>query len=323
MSASASGAARRSVHGTSDPTLIRVLHFSDVHVQRPVLSAPVVELAGKRFLAGINLWLARGKLFQDTPRKLAALARFARDERITLSMCTGDYTAVGTDAEHAEARRFIEPIRQAASAGLVTVPGNHDLYLHDTLRHKRFEKHFGDCLGSEMPEYIVDGHYPFVRLIGRDLAVIGVNSARPNPNPFSSSGLVPDKQLNALAKVLVDPRVAGRWIIVMTHYGILRRDGQPDAKRHGLDNAEDLIRVCAKPSVVLVHGHIHHRYHHPQAEGRPWLFCAGSATHRGLEGFWLYEIEGATMRAIPGVYEGGEYRLLEAGVVHLQPGIAY
>lgn len=302
---------------------IRVLHFSDVHVQRPILSAPVVELAGKRFLAGINLMLSRGRLFQDTPQKLSALAKFAREQHITLALCTGDYTAVGTDSEHADARRHVEPIRQAALAGLVTVPGNHDLYLHDTLRHRRFEKHFGDCFSSDLPEYAVDGAYPFTRLIGSDLAVVGVNSARPNPNPFSSSGYVPPKQLEALDRVLQDPRVVGRWIIVMTHYGILRRDGQPDAKRHGLDNADELLRVCARPSVLLVHGHIHHRYHHAQAPGRPWLFCAGSATHRGLEGFWLYEVDGPTFRATPGFFDHGEYRLKEDEQVLVPPGVSY
>lgn len=318
-----SPATKYSALGAEHEGPVRILHFSDVHVQRPLLSAPVVELAGKRFLAGINLLLSRGKLFQDTPLKLAALGKFAREQRITLALCTGDYTAVGTDVEHAEARRHIEPIKQAAPAGLCTVPGNHDLYLHDTLRHRRFEKHFGDCFHTDLPEYAVDGVYPFVRLIGRDVAVIGVNSARPNPNPFSSSGYVPPKQLDALGRALRDPRVVGRWIIVMTHYGILRRDGQPDAKRHGLDNADDLVKVCAQPSVLLVHGHIHHRYHHAQAPGRPWLFCAGSATHRGLEGLWLYEIDGPTLLATPGYYDRGEYRLKEDDQVRVPAGISY
>ncbi|MFM2418656.1 MAG: hypothetical protein RL385_3379, partial [Pseudomonadota bacterium] len=52
--------------------MLRVLHFSDVHVQEPVLSGPVQGLLGKRLLAGVNLWLVRGRQFEDAPQKLAA-----------------------------------------------------------------------------------------------------------------------------------------------------------------------------------------------------------------------------------------------------------
>jgi 3',5'-cyclic AMP phosphodiesterase CpdA len=288
---------------------IRILHFSDVHVQRPVFSAPPLELVGKRILAGINLWVARGRYFAETPEKLASLAKFAKQEAVSLALCTGDYTAMGTAAEHADARRYVNLVGAEAALGLITVPGNHDLYMPDTLRDRRFDKYFGDVLRTDLPEYALDGAFPFVRLFGAHLAIVGVNSARPNPNPLLSSGLVPEVQLDALSRVLDDPRLAGRFVIVMTHYGILRRDGRPDARRHGLDNAAELVRICARPGLLLVHGHIHHRYHHPATAERPWLFCAGSATHRGREGFWLYDVEAGLIRATPGKYADGAYVL--------------
>lgn len=288
---------------------LRVLHFSDVHVQEPVLSAPGRDLLGKRLLAGLNLWLTRGKYFSDTPEKLQKLAEFAAESEVSLALCTGDYTAMGTVAEHSEARRLVEPLRAAAAHGLVTVPGNHDQYLPDTITERRFERSFGDLLSTDLPEYAVDGPFPFVRLLGEALAVVGVNSARPNPNPLLSSGCVPQLQLDSLDTLLADPRLGARWVIVMTHYGILRADGRPDAPRHGLDNAHDLLRVCARPRVVLVHGHIHHRYSHPASASRPPLFCAGSATHRGREGFWLYEATPETFRATPGFWDETRYQL--------------
>jgi 3',5'-cyclic AMP phosphodiesterase CpdA len=294
---------------------LRILHFSDVHVQRPVFSAPTRELFGKRILAGINLWVDRGRLFAHTPEKLAQLAEFAREERVTIALCTGDYTAIGTADEHRDARQHVNAIAAATARGLITVPGNHDLYMPDTLRDRRFDKHFGDVLVSDLPEYAIDGAFPFVRLFDDRLAIVGVNSARPNPNPLLSSGVVPAAQLEALERILADERLAGRFVIVMTHYGILRRDGKPDAKRHGLDNAEQLVRICARPNLLLVHGHIHHRYHHPAQPGRPWLFCAGSATHRGREGFWLYDVARDQLRATPGAYAHDHYVLHRADVV--------
>lgn len=298
-------------------SVLRVLHFSDVHVQLPVFSAPVPELLGKRLLAGLNLWLARGALFAEVAAKLHKLGEFSANQSISLAICTGDFTAMGTPGEHREARGQLERLAATAPLGLCVVPGNHDLYLPDTLRDARFQTHFGDLMRSDLPEHAVDGPFPFVRLVGTQLAVIGVNSARPNPNPFSSAGFVPQGQLAALARLLDDPRLAGRRLLVMTHYGVLRRDGSPDARRHGLDNAQELLAVCARPGLMLVHGHIHHRYCHPAAPGRPWLFCAGSATHRGREGFWVYEFEGTSARAIPGTFRAGQYVMLEDQAVSL------
>lgn len=288
--------------------MIRVLHFSDVHVQESVLTIPTVELLGKRALAVANLWLSRGRLFRDSVAKLAALGRFAEAHQVDFALCTGDYTAIGSEAEYKSARAAIESLTRRP-LGFCTVPGNHDLYLGDTLRDSRFERHFGEFTESDCPEYVTDGPYPYVRFVSDALAIIGLNSAKPNPNPFSSSGLIPAAQLEGLARLLDDPRVRARRVFVMTHYGILRRDGRPDSEHHGLENAEALVRVCARPGVTLLHGHIHGRYCHPSAPDRPWIFCAGSATQRDREGIWLYEIDGQRVQAIPGGYFGGAYVL--------------
>jgi hypothetical protein len=297
--------------------VLRVLHFSDVHVQEPVLSGPVQGLLGKRLLAGVNLWLVRGRQFEDAPQKLAALVRFAEAHGVDAALCTGDYTALGTVAEHRRARAAIAPFTHLPG-GYCTVPGNHDLYLPDTLRDGRFDAAFADCLASDLPELCADGAYPFVRLIGDTLAVVGINSARPNPNPFLSSGLVPDAQLAALDVALGHPALGGRRRMVMTHYGVLRADGRPDAPRHGLDNAAALVGICARHNAILVHGHIHHTFHHVATAAMPTLFCAGSATMRGREGFWLYELAPGLLRARQGYYRDGEYALREDATVELR-----
>jgi 3',5'-cyclic AMP phosphodiesterase CpdA len=295
---------------------MRILHFSDVHVQESVTAMPLTELLGKRILAAGNLFLKRGRLFRDAQEKLAALIAFAERERVDVALYTGDFTAVGSEAEYAEARRAFEPLTRCA-AGLCAVPGNHDLYLEDTVEHARFERHFGEFARSDWPDSAVDGVFPFVRLFGESLAVIGVNSAKPNPNPFLSTGCIPDGQLAALEKLLEDPRLTGRWIVAMTHYGVIRKDGTPDTPHHGLENVAAFMRICNRPGVVVVHGHIHHRFHHAPSEQRPWLFCSGSATQREREGFWLYELSGTHLRATPGAWTGSEYVLESAGALEL------
>lgn len=307
-----------SVSSESGRAVTRVLHFSDVHVQESVLSVPPREMVGKRALAVANLWLTRGRLFKESVPKLHALARFATSEKVDFSICSGDYTAIGSEAEYVSARAAIDGLTRAP-LGFCTVPGNHDLYLGDTLRDTRFERHFGEFTSSEWPEYCVPGApYPFVRLVGDSLAVVGVNSSKPNPSPFTSAGYVPPAQLDALARVLDDPRLQHRQVVVMTHYGILRRDGSKDSEHHGLLNADALVAVCARPRVMIAHGHIHGRYCHPQVEGRPWIFCAGSTTQREREGFWLYEFERERMLAVPGSYYGGEYTIARSDALEVR-----
>ena len=296
--------------------MIRILHFSDVHVQENFLTVPPAELLGKRALAVANLWLTRGRLFKESVPKLAALARFARAEAVDFAMCTGDYTAVGSEAEYKRARASIDALARLP-LGFCTVPGNHDLYLQDTLRDARFERHFGEFTNSDWPEYTVDGPYPFVRVLSDTFAIVAVNSSKPNPNPFSSSGFIPIAQLEALGRVLSDPRLAERRVIVMTHYGILRRDGKPDSEHHGLENADAFVRTCLRPNVIIAHGHIHGRYCHPPTRDRPWVFCAGSATQREREGIWLYEVEGSRIIAVPGGFFAGEYVLARSEALEI------
>src|SRR5262249_12288532 len=142
-----------------------------------------------------------------------------------------------------------------------------------------------------------------------------VNSARPNPQLWRSSGRVPAVQLDALRAILADPRLRGRTLLVATHYALRRPDGSPDGFTHGLENADELLALCAPVArCAVLHGHIHHRFHHRPANG-PHLFGAGSATHRGREGFWQLEIERDRVRALPGSFRDGDYRLDASGAI--------
>jgi 3',5'-cyclic AMP phosphodiesterase CpdA len=288
--------------------MIRVLHLSDVHVDVPLWRMPPREFLGKRLIGAGNLVLRRRTLFAEARAKLLALARFAEREAVDLVVCTGDYTALGTVPELEAARAAIDPLTHRPR-GFVTVPGNHDLYMPDTIADARFDRIFGDLLGSDLPEHAVDGRWPTVRLYDDSLAVVCVNSARPNPQPWRSSGRIPDAQLRALATLLGDARLRDRTILVATHYAPRLRDGRPDRWNHGLENADDLLAVCACASrVAVIHGHIHRRYHVCPEPGLH-QFGAGSATHAGREGIWLFEVEVDRARAVPGSYLAGDYRL--------------
>lgn len=296
--------------------MIRLLHFSDVHVHVPAWRVPLRDWLGKRLLGGGNMLLHRRQLFRDTRAKLAALARFTQAERIDVALCTGDYTGLGTLPELQAARACITPVI-AGVKSFVTVPGNHDLYLWDAVEERRFERVFGDVLGSDWPIAAEGESFPAVRLYEDHLAVITVNSARPNPPLFRSSGRIPDAQLSAVAQLLRDPRLAHRTVLIATHYAPRRADGSPDRFTHGLENADALLDLGTRlPRVGILHGHIHGRFH-VHCDAGPHLFGAGSATHAGREGAWLFEFERGRARAYVVRYANAQY------VADAQPAVEF
>jgi 3',5'-cyclic AMP phosphodiesterase CpdA len=296
---------------------VRVLHLSDVHVSVPLIALPWREMFNKRLLGAANLVLRRGKHYAHAREKLLALAEFAEDQQVDLVICTGDYTALGTEPELSAARQAISALTERRY-GYVTVPGNHDLYMPDTLRDGRFERHFAQFMRSDLPEACVDGPWPSVRLLADDVAVIAVNSARPNPQPWRSNGVIPDSQLRALEKLLVDPRIASRWVFVITHYAPRRADGSPDRHSHGLVNADAFLAACGGlRRGAILHGHLHGRFSLAPANLAVRIFGAGSTTGDGHGGLWLFDVDASHANAFPGRWQNEQYRLDPDAVIPL------
>ncbi len=281
---------------------MRLLHFSDVHVPAPRGTVSARVLASRRLMGLVNYRLRRRHRYVDAPRKLAELAEAVRRWEVDVVLCTGDYTIVGTDRELAHARRCVQPIVDAAGAW-VTVYGNHDVYMPDSLAS--FERHFGDLLSTDLPEVAVDGRWPMVRFFGERVAVVCVDSARPKPDLVRSTGRVPQAQLDALPRVLAHPRLEGRFVFLMTHYAPRLANGEPDKATHGLENADALLRASDGPRGAMLFGHVHHRYHVRVPETSLTLFDAGSTTMKGHEGLWVFDVEDDRIVATPGAYRGG------------------
>jgi 3',5'-cyclic AMP phosphodiesterase CpdA len=290
---------------------MRVLHISDVHVDVPFARVPWQDWIGKRLLAGVVYALNRRRHFRRVPEKLVALAGFAAEHEVDLVIATGDHTALGTEPELARARSQLGPLMERP-AGFVHVPGNHDLYLPSALREARFDRVFGDTLATDLPDLAVDHGWPIVRCFGDGIAVVAVNSARPNPSPWRSSGEIPATQLAALEHALADPRIRDRFVFVVTHYAPRRADGRPDGPLHGLDNADAFLAACRRVGRgAILHGHLHSCFRLDLPD-LPAIFCAGSTTHEGREGLWLFDVDdrrGADATARRGRFDGAGYVL--------------
>jgi 3',5'-cyclic AMP phosphodiesterase CpdA len=278
---------------------MRVLHFSDIHLDFELRRVPLRDWLGKRMLGGGNYLLRRREAFRHGRPKLCALVALVRAEKVDLVIFSGDFTTLGTERELLQARAAFEPLIEAAPS-FVCIPGNHDIYLEDAIRQGRFERHFGDLLETDLPAERSDGRWPIVRLVGESVAVVAVNSSRPNPRPWRSSGVIPRRQLEALTRLVGDQRLAERFVFVVTHYAPCRPGGLPDTRHHGLRNANALMSAIAPLGErgALLCGHVHHCFSQRLADTAPRIFCAGSATYHGREGLWLFDLDGETQEVV-------------------------
>ena len=108
--------------------------------------------------------------------------------------------------------------------------------------------------------------------------------------------------------MLQDERIKERYVFVMTHYAPRLKDGKPDTKLHGLINADNFLDVCKSiDSGALLCGHIHETYS-LEIEGlHSTLYCAGSATIEGHEGFWVYEVKDKKLEVKAVYWDNGKY----------------
>lgn len=284
---------------------MRFVHCSDVHITADYLKLPLRRLGWRRWVAFAELTVGgRARAYRQAPQTLATIAREAKAHGADHFILSGDLTAYALDSEFQGAREALGELVEDRTRCTI-IPGNHDVYTPGSHRSGRFERYFGHLLHSDMPEHCREGAFPFVRLVGREAAVVGLLSARVPPVPGLAYGTVGPRQLEGLEALIKDPRLEGRAVFVVVHHAPLTAKGTPDRPSHGLRDAEELCRLLPGPRYAVLHGHIHQRYHHPATDGRPHLFGAGSSTEEGHEGYWVIETSGGQVvggaKHVPGV----------------------
>jgi len=271
---------------------LRLIHVSDVHVQIDYRQVPWRRLGWRRAVAQLELQVfGRSRKYEQAEATLRQIAQDVPALRVDHVMFTGDFTALATREEFECARQALGPLADDPRR-LSVIPGNHDRYTAHSVRDRRFEQYFGHLIHSDLPLYSADDGYPFVRLLGDALAVVGLDSTHLAPAPGLSFGRLGRQQLRLLARLLNDRAMRGRAVCVMVHHAPLHRHGGPDRMTHGLWDAAELLRVLAGRRCSLHHGHVHERYRHGASPSRPEIFGAGSSTALGDEGYWLLDWDG-------------------------------
>jgi 3',5'-cyclic AMP phosphodiesterase CpdA len=271
--------------------VVRFLHCSDVHITADYASLPMLRLGWRRWIAMAELSVGgRLKAYSRAPETLATIASDAEQHGVDHFILSGDVTAYALEPEFQLARDSLGALGEDPGRCTV-IPGNHDVFTPGSHRAGRFARHFGHLLESDLPEHRREGAFPFVRLVGQEAAVVGLLSARVPFMPGIAYGRIGAAQLDGLAALVKDPRLAGRALLVVVHHAPLTHRGRADGYFHGLRDARALFKLLPGPRYAVLHGHIHHRYHHPATAERPHIFSAGSSTQRGREGYWLIEVK--------------------------------
>lgn len=236
------------------PTMTRTItiaHLTDVHLGPMTRFAPIYWNV-KRGLGYLN-WVRKRRhahVRAVLDRIVADMADRAPDH-IAVG---GDLCNIGLPAEHIGALGWLESLGPPQRVSVV--PGNHDIYCRPGAGDPGVGRWAAYMASDAKGSALADGPagFPFVRVLGDAVALIGVNSAVPTP-PAMAWGRVGDAQLARLAAVLERARAAGLFRLVMIHHPPLPGQASPG---RALKDAEALQAVLARHGAELViHGHNH------------------------------------------------------------------
>jgi 3',5'-cyclic AMP phosphodiesterase CpdA len=278
--------------------MVRLVHFSDVHISAVPLGWRAGDFFTKRATSWINLHgFGRQARFARADEVLGRLVEELPGRGIDHIIFSGDATALGLEAEF---RRAAEILRVAGGPLTgIAVPGNHDYLTRSTAASNLFERYFapwqnGVRIGTQ--------HYPFAQRAG-PVWLVGVNAATGNWIPWDATGTVGHAQCERLRELLAMLDPAPRVLVI--HYPIRLPGGAGEHRFHGLRDLEEVLGIARAGGVRLwLHGHRHEPYFFDQPAWAPFpAICAGSGTQSGIWSHNEYTVETTRLRATRRVFD--------------------
>lgn len=259
---------------------MRIAHVSDIHVLSDYAGRPLRETGWNGLLGRFELSvMGRAKRYAGLNDRLQTLIQEVNASQPDHVVITGDLTALGSDAEFEAARIALAEL--GGPERVTLIPGNHDRYAQGDGAFERF-----------FPSY----EYPFVRLIGSNVAVVALDSTRVSGPSQYFYGRVGQTQLRALDKLLDSRELKDRHVVLAVHHGFFDRNGDRALVWTGLVDGPELLRIIHGRVEAVLHGHVHERYELAATADRPRIFCAGSSTDIATEGFWSLDFAGEAVR---------------------------
>ncbi len=220
-----------------------LVHITDLHFWQVVLNP--FQLMNKRMLGNANVLLRRRREFQT--HLAEQFADMLRETGATSVFAGGDFTSTATSREFALAADFVGRLEDRGLKVFV-VPGNHDVYTFESVRRKRFERHFRDYLPAE-------GYPCRVDLPGGTPMVLAPTVSA---NWLSSKGRITGAEAERTAE-LVAACPPGP-VLVGAHYPVLHEThAYRTSPGRRLRKAELLRRALGASGrdVLYLSGHVH------------------------------------------------------------------
>jgi 3',5'-cyclic AMP phosphodiesterase CpdA len=271
----------------SDEGVVRLAHFSDLHLTTTPLGWQARDWLSKRVTGWLNArLLPRFFRFRHAEIAVRALVEDLGAANVNHAIFSGDASTLGFESECRHAAGLL-PL--STMPGLA-VPGNHDYYTPLAEASGGFERAFASWQQGLRIDHAT---YPFAQPVGH-IWLIALNSSRGNCLPWDATGYVDQPQLERLLQLV--KRLDERPRILVTHYPVLRENGQPETGHHALVNPHEVLEAARAAHIsAWLHGHRHHAYCLTGALPFP-VICAGSATDSSCWTWHWYEIEGQDLR---------------------------
>jgi len=263
------------------------------------------ELRPKRVIGTANLYLGGRRHHFSREVQEAAIAA-ACSQKPDLTLITGDLTAQGLDAEFSEARRLIAPLSEGSD--LFVIPGNHDIYVEETVPGARMRAHLGEWMPPTTPGLARFG----------GASALHLETCHPT---WLSDGATDPAQLDDARPLLAE---AEGFLFLCLHYPLRDRRGQPyGPARRANRNASDIEQWLLGQDRVdaILHGHEHHGFRaeietgsgsvpilNPGASGYAWLPSRGRTAH-----FCIYTVSDRQLVSVERFAWNGSEFLPEAG----------
>ncbi len=271
------------------------LHLTDFHFWEIVLNP--FRLLNKRAIGAANVLLKRR--YEFLTDRAGSYVEYVAKLGIKHLLITGDFASTATDKEMMEGAAFVRSLERQGLRPVV-LPGNHDVYTFESVRKKRFERHFGPWLPEDT--------LPCIHTLDGGTPVLFVPTVC--PNYISSKGHISDEEIRAV-ETLLDSIDAP--LVAAGHYPLLQRTyGYEIHPNRRLRNAEALRRALGRSGrqALYISGHVH-RFSYVQDDSYPALnhlttgAFFGQDHASGSEGeFSEVHLEGGAVRVIRHVNRG-------------------
>ena len=286
--------------------MIRLAHFSDIHLTAPQLDWKLRDWFNKRYAAWFNFrWLGRRRRFSRADQVALRLVDELAGRRPDHLIFSGDATALGFESELKRTTELLHVGDPAFPPGLA-VPGNHDYCTREAAASGLFERYFEPWQSGQRLDGAI---YPFAQRIGH-VTLIGVNSCTGNRWAWDAGGSVGPEQRQRLRELLASLEPGPR--ILVTHYPVCLSSGRPEPRARRLRDLDETLQIAVEGGVSLwLHGHRHRAYEFQETPLAPFpVICSGSATQNEVWSYGEYTIEGLECRVQRRVYDAqsGSFR---------------